>query len=201
MVVKNRVKKHCPQKRQQLSGKPLGSTNPESKKIADFSRGRRTSVLTFLAPYSGEDGSTREHYPAMQVVMLPRFLQNKCHHPAPLVRSLNTFVWHPRNRKHMTIAQFHTLGPQGMESLEGYKHPKGPPQLCNESYNTHCKVESGWKRIQCKGWFYTHEQTQDLFFKMTSAKWGQSLKYSRLPWKTNSVCAKKVVFFPLISIP
>jgi len=31
-----------------------------SKKIADFSGGRRTSVLTFPAPSSGEDGSTKE---------------------------------------------------------------------------------------------------------------------------------------------
>lgn len=128
--------------------------------------------------------------------MLPHLLQNKCHHPAPLVLSLNTSVWHPGNRKHMTIPQFHTLGPQGMESLEAYKHPKGPPQLCNESYNTHCKVESGWKQIQCKGWFYTHEQTQDFFFKMSSAKWGQSLKYSHVCPERQTQYVLRKLFFP-----
>lgn len=73
-------KKRTVPRRQQLFGKALGSTNPVSKKIVDFSTGSRTTVLTFPALYSGDDGSTREHYPAIQVVMLPRFLQNKCHH-------------------------------------------------------------------------------------------------------------------------
>lgn len=109
MVVEKRVKKNCPQKRQQMFGKPLSSTNPASKKIANFSRGSRTSVSIFPALYPGEDGSTRERYPAMQVVMLPRLLQNKCHHPAPSALSLNTFVGHPRNRKHMTIPHSFTL--------------------------------------------------------------------------------------------
>lgn len=113
-------KKELPPKKKTAVGKPLGS-NSASKKTANFSRGSRTSVLTFPALYSGEDGSTTECYPAMQVVMLSHFLQNKCHHPTLSAFSLNTFAWHPRNRKHMTIPHSFIQG--------GYKHPKGPPQL------------------------------------------------------------------------
>lgn len=43
----------------------LGSINPASNKRADFSKGSRTSGLTFPALYSGEDGSARECYPTM----------------------------------------------------------------------------------------------------------------------------------------
>lgn len=128
--MENRVKKNSPPKRQQLVGKPFGCTNPAREKRADFSRGSRTSVLTFPALYSGDYGTIREHHPAAQVVMLPHFLQNKCHDPALLALSFNTFVWHSRNGKHVTIPHtFYSLGPQGMESPGSYTHPKGPAQL------------------------------------------------------------------------